>query len=115
MTITPNQVDQIVEITEGDTGRVLNDQLFLAGQTIDLTNATISLWWIDPTTDSRQQKTATVTSAVSGSVSYQLTADDVSEPGIALLQWNIEFSNGSKLRVPTGKFIKLNILPDLED
>jgi len=115
MTITPAQVYSLVEVKEGDTARILYDTLTLAGQAVPLTNATVSLWWYNPADNTRTEKSATIVSAVSGSVSYQLTTDDVSEPGVRFLEWSVEFQNGKVLRLPTNSYIKLNIIGDIED
>ena len=115
MTILPSQIYSLIEVKEGDTARILYDTLSLAGQAIPLTNATVSLWWWNPDENTRTEKSATIVSATSGSVSYQLTSDDVAEPGVRLLEWSVTFQNGSVLRVPTGKYIKLNIIGDLVD
>lgn len=113
MTITPAQVYSVITVKEGDNARILYDTLTLGGQPVPLTNATVSLWWYDTVEDTRTEKSATIVSDVSGSVSYQLTTDDVSEPGVKLLEWSIQFQNGKTLRLPTEGYIKLNISGDL--
>jgi hypothetical protein len=115
MTITPAQVYSVITVKEGDNARILYDTLTLGGQPVPLTNATVSLWWYDTVEDTRTEKSATIVSDVSGSVSYQLTTDDVSEPGVKLLEWSIQFQNGKTLRLPTEGYIKLNISGDLAD
>lgn len=115
MKITPGQVHSIVDVKEGDTARVLYDNLTLADQYINLSGSTVVLYWHDASAGTVETKSATIVSAVSGSVSYQLTSDDVAEPGTKLLEWSITFPNGKILRVPTAQYIKLNIIGDLED
>lgn len=115
MTITPAQVSGLIEITEGDSSRLLYDTLTLAGQYIPLSGSTVTLHWYDPVSGSLAIKSANIVSAVSGSVSYQLTSDDVADAGVKLLQWNVSFPSGKQLRLPTGKYLKLNIIGDLED
>ena len=115
MTIHPYQVDQLIEVTEGDTARLLYDTLYLAGQVVPLSGSTVTLWWYDPVADTRVEKSASIVVAASGSVSYQLTADDVSDAGVKLLQWNVAFPSGKQLRIPTGKYLELDIVGDLQD
>jgi hypothetical protein len=115
MTITPAQVYSLIEITEGDTSRVLYDTLTLAGQYIPLSGSTVTLHWYDIDAGTVSIKSASIVNASSGSVSYQLTTGDVTEPGVKLLQWNVRFPSGKDLRIPTGKVIKLNVIGDLED
>jgi len=115
MTITPSQVYSLIEVKEYDTARVLYDSLTLAGQYINLSGSTVSLWWYDTDTETREEKAATIVNAVSGSVSYQLTATDLENPGVKLLEWSITFPTGKKLRSPTSGYIKLNVIGDIED
>lgn len=115
MTISPSKVYSVIDIKEGDTARVLYDTLTLAGQYINLSGSTVNLLWYSQNNSTVSTKTATIVSAVSGSVSYQLVAADVAEPDVALLEWDITFPSGKKLRAPTSQFIKLNIIGDLAD
>lgn len=113
MTITPAVISELVEIRRGDTQRVFYDQLLLGSQPIDLTNQTVSLVIYDPINSTVVRRDATVTSAVSGSVQYQFVDEDVAVTGSRLLEWEIVNENGKELTIPTTKYIKLNILPDL--
>lgn len=115
MTISPHRVTSLVEIKEGDSARILYDTLTFDGQYLDLTYATASLYWLDNVSGTRETKSITVINAVSGSVSYQLTDDDVAESGTRLLEWSIRYNNGKVLRVPTAGYVKLNIVGDIED
>lgn len=95
-------------IKKHDSARLLTDVLqYSDGSPIDLTNATVSLIW------NSTRKSASIVSATTGAVSYQLTDADVAETGTIELEWEIVFNDNKELSVPTTDRISLRILADL--
>lgn len=113
MTITPAQVSQIAEVRVNDTQRLIYENLTLGGYPIDLTNQTVKLVIHDPATSTTYTGSATVVSAVSGSISYQLTSTDLAQTGSRLMVFQIVNASGDKLYIPSNGYLKLNITPNL--
>jgi hypothetical protein len=100
----------MVELKQGDTSRPITDSLLLGGNAIDLTDCTVSLLLKDenglvPVI----RQTAAITDAHNGKVQYQPVDSDVAKPVTFELEWEITFSNGSQLTVPTHGYGKLRI------
>lgn len=114
MTITPSDITEYITIKQGDTARIIYDDLTLSGFPIDLTGATVWLNFYEFTDSTSVARMATVTVPISGSVSYQLTEEDVATTGTKALEWTIQFQNGTALTVPTEGYILLRVVPTLE-
>lgn len=117
--INPSEIKNTVLVKQNDTARILYDTLTVSDETntyaVDLTNCTASLLWYDYINELMTAKSASIeTPAVSGSVSYLLTSDDVSTVNDYLLQWKVTYSDGKVLTLPESKYIKLNITPTNE-
>ena len=113
--IYPSEVYSLVTIKQRDSARLLFDDLSVNGTPLNLATASVALVWLNPATGTATRKTATIVTAASGSVSYQLTAADVETPGSYLLEWEVTFTDtNTQLTVPTDKYLKLNITDDLD-
>lgn len=96
-----------------DTARALQDQLLLDGAAINLTGATVSICFKHLVNGTAWKRTATVTSAVTGQVSYTLIPADTETAGDYKVEWEITFSGGTILTVPDNDYHLLRILEDL--
>lgn len=103
----------MIEIKQGDTARPFTDTLLLGGQAINLTDATVNLLLKDEKSSKLIRQLATITDAVNGKVQYQPIDSDVAKPGVFDLEWEITFSDGKQLTVPTHGYGKVKINPDL--
>lgn len=103
-----------IPIKQHDTARTLTDTLLLDGAAIDITSASVVLVWKRPDAQV-YRRDATIVDAETGQVSYAPLAADVEDIGIHLLEWEITFASGKILTVPTNGYIRLNVLPDLDD
>lgn len=100
-----------ITIKKGDTARAITDVLKLNGSPIDLTDATVKLVWkVDGYTS---KKTAAITDAIAGAVTYNITKADVAKACTVQLEWEITFSDLSTLTVPTVGHIELYISSSL--
>jgi uncharacterized protein YdaL len=95
-------------VRQGDTARVLNYNLTLAGAAIDLSAVTNVILTINDG-DSIFQRTASIVSAASGSVSYNLQTDDVAKAGCHFMDFTINYVDGTILRVPTVGHIIMDV------
>jgi hypothetical protein len=114
MTFNPSQISSLVTIKQNDTARILYDTLTISGTPLNLTSGSVMLIWYDPVEGTATRKSGSVQVAESGSVSYQLTSDDVGTVGNFILEWEATLSSSTVLTVPTETYIKLKILPDLD-
>lgn len=112
-TIPPSQISQLVEVRQGDTQRIIYDQLLLGGTPINLSGSTVTLVFYDPVAKTVVRRAGDITVAASGSVQYQLESDDLANTGSRLLEWECVDQLGRELTIPTTTYIKMNILPDL--
>jgi hypothetical protein len=116
--ILPSQIQNLITIKRGDTSRVLYDTLYLNdGETVlDLTGSTVLLAWYNTMTKATTKVSASIVSSISGSVMYSLsdgTYTDVT--GSYLVEWQVNNTiAGTQLSVPTTKYIKINVMGDLE-
>lgn len=108
-------------VKQGDTARTITGTLTFNSAAINLTGATVYLIFRrvqDYTgrhvSDDAVERTATVVSAAAGTVSYQLVADDTADSGLYHLEWEINFSGGTILRVPDKGYHRLVVQPNLE-
>jgi hypothetical protein len=114
MTINPSQVSSIMTVKAGDTLRVSYDTLQLGGQYINLVFSSVFLIIHDPVTNTTVSRSATITDAVSGSVQYQLTSDDIGTAGSKLAEWKVVTQDNKVLYVPSDSYILWNIVTNLE-
>jgi hypothetical protein len=114
MTINPSQVSSIMTVKAGDTLRVSYDTLQLGGQAINLVSSSVFLIIHDPVADTTVSRSATITDAVSGSIQYQLTTDDIGTAGSKLAEWKIITQDSKVLYVPSDSYILWNIVRTLE-
>lgn len=101
-----------VQIKVGDTSRDLTDTLTLNGAAINLTGASVNLIW-QKRGGAEQSKSATITDAVAGDVSYTFTAADVAFPTEIHFAWQIVFGDTTELTVPSDGNHILKIEPSL--
>lgn len=114
MQINPSQISEVVEVSAGDTLRVSYDQLFLDTTPISLVSRSVYLAIHDPETDTTVYRTGSIENDVSGSVSYDLTSDDIGTAGNRIVEWKIVDANGLALHVPgAGQYIYWNIYRNL--
>jgi hypothetical protein len=114
MQINPSQVSQIIEVRRGDDARIFGEQLLIGTTPINLSGSSVTLVLHDPSTSTTTRRTATVTSAVSGSVQYQFVEADVETAGTKLMEWEIINSAGKELTIPTTGYYVLDIINDLQ-
>jgi hypothetical protein len=100
-------------VKAGDTVRVLYDQLQLDGVNIPLSGSSVYLYIHDPETDTTVARTGSITSAISGSVQYQLTSDDIGTYGNRLAEWKIVDASGKVISIPTDGYLYWNIVRSL--
>jgi hypothetical protein len=98
-------------ISQGDTARSLSYTLLVGTTAIDLTSATCSLNISDRKTGCRNVP-VTIVSAQSGSVSYDLVAADSAVAGTSYLQFQVDFNDGTIIKVPTEKIL-MNVVPSV--
>lgn len=113
MKVNPYQIDQLVTIKRGDTMRGVYDNLLLGTNAISLISSSVFFVMYDPATDTATRLSASVTEPISGSVSYLFQSSDINTTGSRLCEWEITDASNNQLTLPTGTYIKLNIIPDL--
>src|ERR1051325_6419840 len=94
-----------IESKQHDTARVLRSYLKLSGTVIDLSAAsTINLFIKNVDTGEVVSRTASAYGdPTTGEVRYQPVADDVAEPGVFLIEWEIIFNDGRRVSGPDGR------------
>lgn len=102
-----------VTIKRRDTERKISDTLTLDDVAINLTGATVEVAWRLKAGTTVTTQTATVVSAVAGTVEYQFVSGDTDEAGEYWLEWHITFSGGGRLTVPTADKHTLVVVEDL--
>jgi hypothetical protein len=113
MTITPSLISDVIVVKAGDTMRLLYDQLQLDGTNINLSGSSVFLYIYNPSTDETTIRSGSVSSAISGSVQYQLTSGDIGTEGDRLAEWRVVDGSGKVLSVPTSGYIYWNIYRNL--
>jgi hypothetical protein len=103
----------IVSIKRNDTARTIVDRLMVGAVPLDLTGCTVALKFSAAESGVTVTRSATVTDALSGRVSYAFIDADVAEAGFYHLEWLVTYANGKKLTVPTIGCAELEIRPDL--
>ena len=93
-----------IEVKQLDTARTFNYTLNVGSTAVDLTNATVSLNILRPD-NTTATRSATVVTPISGSVSYDLVADDTAQSGLHRLEWKVRFQDATVIRIPTNDFI----------
>ncbi len=114
MIFNPSEIVSLTTVKQGDTSRLLYDDLHIGGTPINLSGSTVTLVWYNPRTETTSRKSATINVAASGSVSYQLTSSDLETAGSYILEWEVEFADGTQVSIPTEGYLKLNIEEDLD-
>jgi hypothetical protein len=104
----------MIQIKQNDTARLFTDQLTLADENVDLTDATVVLIWHNQNTSAVTRRDAEITDAQRGKVSYQPLEEDVSQAGVFDLEWEVTFPSGGVLTFPTSGYGKLRINADLD-
>jgi hypothetical protein len=103
----------IVSIKRHDTARTIVDRLMVGAVPLDLSGCTVELKISGVDSSVKFTRSATVTDAPAGRVSYALIDADVAVAGFYHLEWLVTYANGKKLTVPTVGYAELQILPDL--
>ena len=114
MQITPAEVTDTMIVKEGDTVRITSDQLQDEGQNVNLSGSSVYLLIHNPQDDSTVTRTGSITSAISGSVQYQLTSGDIGTAGNRLAEWKVVNASGKVLYLPTDGYVYWNIMRNLE-
>ena len=96
-------------IRKNDTARSLNYSLTLGGAAIDLSTATSVVLTINNGTNVYSRAATINSPAESGSVSYDLVAEDSAKAGVAYMDFTINYSDGTILRVPTKGHILMDV------
>lgn len=98
-------------IRKNDTARTLNYALTMAGAALDLSTATAVTLVIN-TGDNIFNRAATIVSAESGSVSYDLVAEDSAKAGCMFCNFVVDYNDGTKILVPTTGHIIIDVRED---
>lgn len=96
-------------VSQGDTARSLTYTLLVGSTPVDLTYATCSLK-ITNRIGANYNRAVTVLQAASGSVQYDLVAQDTAVQGTHMLQFVVNFNDGTVLNVPTNPILMEVIL-----
>lgn len=116
--ILPSQIQNLIIVKRGDTGRILYDTLYLndSDTVLDLTGSTVLLAWYNTLTKATTKVSASIVESVSGSVMYSLSDGTYTDTtGSYLMEWEVNNTiTGTQLSVPTSKYIKMNVIADLE-
>lgn len=100
-------------IKRHDTARKFIDHLTVDGSDLNLTGSTVVLA-IRRRDGYVRRRTATITSAATGEIEYEVDAVDVAEAGNYDLEWEVTFSDGTQLTFPSTGYHVLRVVEDLE-
>lgn len=100
-----------ITITRNDTKPKFIDALTLNDAPIDLSGSTVK--FLMKNESKSVEGSATITSAVAGTVEYQPIAADVDTSGLYEQEWEVTFGDGKILSVPNGEKNVVRIIDDL--
>lgn len=103
----------IVRLKKDDTKAILTDALTVDGVAVNLTGATV--FFVMKNAAMAVKRTATITNAVGGLVSYNLgvVPADVATIGLFNQEWEVLFADLTKLSFPNNDYNVVHILGDL--
>lgn len=102
-----------IKITEGDTAPPYRTTLTENGESKDLSNASnVQFEMVHTNADVTVSGSADIVSASDGTVAYHWVDGDTSEPGLYLVEWTVEYDDGSEQGFPNDSPDLLFIRPD---
>jgi hypothetical protein len=102
-----------ITIKRNDTQLTFTDTLLVNGVPTDLTGASVSFILKNTATGVTRKRSATITNAEGGAVSYAPVAEDVATEGNFDQEWEVVWVGGKQLSFPTRGYNRVVIAADL--
>ena len=100
-------------IGKGDRLPAIEAELLQGEKAVNLTGATVEIRYRPQAGGAVTTKTASITDAAKGCVSYGWVSGDTDTAGVYVARWRVTYADGKKSSFPNVGFIKIAITDDL--